>query len=118
MVWSNPRRRQQREAALSPIHRRGARVIDIQSPYFIPDASARRRCNEARQRGVRVRILTDGENTDAKSVKHASRHAYQRLLDAGIEYSIPADDDACEGDGGGRTWSVFGSGNFDNRRSS
>ena len=40
---------------------------------------------DARRRGVEVRVLTDGEITDTKSVKHASRNEYSRLLDAGVQ---------------------------------
>lgn len=92
------------------------RTIDIQSPYFIPDASAVAALRDARSRGVKVRILGDGEITDAKSVKHASRDTFQRLLEAGIdvyEY-VPTMMHAkiMIVDG---VLSVFGSGNFDNR---
>jgi cardiolipin synthase len=71
---------------------------------------------EARQRGVAIRILTDGDITDAKSVKHASRNEYQPLLDAGAdvyEY-VPTMMHAKVMIIDGH-WSVFGSGNFDNR---
>jgi cardiolipin synthase len=92
------------------------RSIDILSPYFVPDASGRAALNEARSRGVRVRVLSDGDVTDAKSVKHASRRTYQRMLDAGIEVyeyqptMMHAKVMIIDG-----VWSVFGSGNFDNR---
>jgi cardiolipin synthase len=91
-------------------------TIDIQSPYFLPDASFRRALDEARQRGVRIRVLTDGDVTDAKSVKSASRAQYAALLDAGdhvFEYQptmmhvkVMVVD---------RRFSVFGTANFDNR---
>jgi len=92
------------------------RSIDIQSPYFIPDASGMGAIKDARARGVRVRILSDGDITDAKSVKFGSRHTYQRLLDVGVEIyeyaptMMHAKIMIIDG-----TWSVFGSGNFDNR---
>jgi cardiolipin synthase len=92
------------------------RSIDIQSPYFIPDASALRALREARARGVKIRILSDGDITDAKSVKFGSRNTYQRLLDAGIEIyeyeptMMHAKIMIVDG-----AWSVVGSGNFDNR---
>ena len=92
------------------------RTIDIQSPYFIPDASARKALQEARQRGVRLRVLTDGDITDAKSVKHASRDTYRKLLDDGIQIfefePTMMHSKVMVIDG---QWSVFGSGNFDNR---
>ncbi len=55
----------------------GARhSMDIQSPYFVLDSSTLDALTVARQRGVRVRILTEGDITDTKSVKAASRSAY------------------------------------------
>ena len=38
--------------------------VDIQSPYFVLDSSTLDALTVARQRGVRVRILTDGDTTD------------------------------------------------------
>jgi cardiolipin synthase len=90
--------------------------VDIQSPYLIPDASARAAIKEARRRGVRVRILTDSDVTDAMSVKHASRDLYQTLLDEGVEIHeytptmMHAKTVIVDG-----VWSLFGSANFDNR---
>jgi cardiolipin synthase A/B len=90
--------------------------IDIQSPYFILDESTRWTLDRARERGVHVRILTDGEITDAKPVKFASRHEYQGLLDAGYEVYEYAPTmmhvKAMVVDG---VVSVIGSANFDNR---
>ena len=64
----------------------GARkTIDICSPYVTLDPSTRWGLSEARRRGVRVRILSEGELTDAMPVKHAIRYEYQRLLDEGYE---------------------------------
>ena len=92
------------------------RTIDIQSPYFILDKSVRLALAEARKRGVKIRILTDGEITDAKSVKHASRNGYTTIMEAGdrifefqptmMHVKVMIVDDE---------WSVFGSANFDNR---
>ena len=90
--------------------------IDIQSPYFILDSSVRWALADARARGVGIRILTDGEITDAKSVKHASRLEYQDLLDGGTriyEYQptmMHVKTMVIDG-----AWTVFGSANFDNR---
>ena len=61
------------------------RTLDICSPYFVTDESSDWALAEARRRGVRVRILVEGDLTDAKPVKYAGRHAYQRLMDQGIE---------------------------------
>jgi cardiolipin synthase len=117
VIWSNPTGGVSNVKLLNLYSIAAARrSLEIQSPYFIPDASARAALIAARSRGVRVRILTDGEITDAMPVKHASRDSYQQLLDAGIEIyeyvptmmhakAMVVDD----------VWSVFGSGNFDNR---
>lgn len=59
--------------------------IDIQSPYLITDESTAWSLAEARKRGVRVRMLTEGDITDAKPVKFASRAQYERLMEQGIE---------------------------------
>lgn len=95
----------------------GARAtIDIQSPYVILDESTRWALDEARARGVRVRLLTEGDLTDAGAVKDASRSAYQGLLDAGYQIFEYAPTmmhvKAMIVDG---SWSVIGSANFDNR---
>jgi len=61
------------------------KTIDIQSPYVTLDPSTQWSLDQARQRGVRIRMLTEGDITDAMPVKHASRYDYQRLLDIGYE---------------------------------
>jgi cardiolipin synthase len=95
----------------------GARQsIDLQSPYVVLDASTRYAIFEARKRGVRVRMLVEGQMTDAMPVKYAGRAAYDDLLSAGVriaEYqptmmhvkATVVDD----------VWSIVGSTNFDNR---
>jgi cardiolipin synthase len=92
------------------------RTIDIQSPYFLPDASFRRSLSDARQRGVRIRVLTDGDITDTKSVKSASRAQYESLLQAGdqiFEYQpTMMHTKAMVVDS---VLSVVGTANFDNR---
>jgi cardiolipin synthase len=92
------------------------RTIDIQSPYFVLDGSVREALARARGRGVRIRVLTDGDRTDARSVKHASRNEYASLLEAGdrvFEYQ-PTMMHAKVMIVDGR-WSIIGSANFDNR---
>jgi len=92
------------------------RSLEITSPYFIPDASTLWVLRDAAARGVRVRILTDGDITDAVPVKHASRASYERLLSCGIEIHeyrrtlMHAKTIVVDG-----VWSLFGSANFDNR---
>lgn len=117
VIWSNPTGGVSNVKQLYLYSIAAARrTIDIQSSYFIPDASARAALAEARRRGVTVRVLSDGEITDAKSVKHASRRTYQWLLDDGIEIYeyVPTmmHVKIMVVDG---VWSVIGSGNFDNR---
>ena len=117
IIWSNPTGGVTNVKQLYLYSLAAARQsIDIQSPYFIPDASSLAALRAARGRGVKVRILGDGEITDAKSVKHASRDTFQRLLAAGIDVHeyLPTMMHAkiMIVDG---VLSVFGSGNFDNR---
>jgi cardiolipin synthase len=92
------------------------RTLDITSPYFVIDESSEWGLVDAVRRGVRVRILTEGDHTDAKPVKYSSRRSYERLLENGIELyeyqptmlhtKVMVVDGA---------WSMFGSANFDNR---
>jgi cardiolipin synthase len=117
VVWSNPTGGASEVKLLYLLSIAGARrSIDIQSPYFILDESTRWAIREARNRGVRIRVLTDGDITDAKPVKDASREEYQQLLDWGVEIyeyqPTMMHVKAMMVDG---VWSVFGSANFDNR---
>ena len=86
VVWSNPM------AGASNIKLQyllaiGAarKTIDIQSPYITLDPSTQWSLDRARERGVRIRMLAEGDVTDAMPVKHASRYDYQRLLEKGME---------------------------------
>ena len=94
-----------------------ARVsIDVNSPYFLPDASARRELIAAARRGVRVRIMTPGDANNHPLARRASRRRYGELLAAGIEMleyqpgmihaKILVADAAC---------CIMGSTNFDSR---
>lgn len=86
VLWSNPVAGASNVKLLYLLTIGAARKsILIQSPYITLDASTKWSLLEARRRGVRVRILTEGPITDAMPVKHASRHAYQGLLEDGIE---------------------------------
>ena len=91
-------------------------TIDIQSPYLITDESTRWSLSEARRRGVRVRMLVEGDITDAKPVKFAGREDYDLFMSQGIEvYEYqPAmmHAKAMIVDG---LLSIVGSANFDNR---
>ncbi|MBA3950236.1 MAG: cardiolipin synthase B [Acidobacteria bacterium] len=92
------------------------RTIDIQTPYFVMDGSTKWSLLQAARRGVRIRLLVEGDLTDAKAVKHASRAGYEELLEAGLEiYEFQPTmmhTKALMVDG---LWSVIGSSNFDNR---
>jgi cardiolipin synthase len=91
-------------------------TIDVQSPYLIFDESTMWSLTEARRRGVRVRLLTEGDITDAKPVKFASRATYGTLMAMGAEVYeyAPAmmHTKAIVVDG---VLSIVGSANFDNR---
>jgi cardiolipin synthase A/B len=92
------------------------RTIDITSPYFVTDESTTWALQDAISRGVKIRILVEGDKTDAMPVKYASRQAYERLLSTGIdiyEYQpTMMHTKSLVVDG---AWSMFGSANFDNR---
>ncbi|MGH7476712.1 MAG: phospholipase D-like domain-containing protein [Longimicrobiales bacterium] len=95
----------------------GAREsLYITNAYFIPDDDFRGFLIDAVSRGVDVRILTPGANTDKKAVWYAGRRHFEPLLAAGVriyEYrptmvhakTLVAD----------RCWSSIGTINFDNR---
>ena len=59
--------------------------IDLCSPYFIPDLGIRKELRAARQRGVRVRVLTGGPYTDHGIVRRAGRRRFGSLFEAGVE---------------------------------
>ena len=89
----------------------------MNTPYFLPDRSARRAIiKAARDRGVEVKIITPGDNSDEKLTRASSREIYGTLLKHGVkiyEYkpsmihvkALMVDD----------CWSVVGSTNFDYR---
>lgn len=86
VLWSNPTAGASNIKLLYLIAIGAARrEIVIQSPYVTLDESTLWSLTEARRRGVRVRILSEGAVTDAMPVKHASRSEYQDLLDLGVE---------------------------------
>jgi cardiolipin synthase len=92
------------------------RSIEVATPYFVTDESTMWALEDAVKRGVKIRILLEGDITDAMPVKYASRHAYERLLEQGIELyeyqptMMHAKVLVVDG-----IWSMFGSANFDNR---
>jgi cardiolipin synthase len=92
------------------------RSIDINSPYFLPDKSARGELVRAAARGVRVRIITPGKANNHPVARRTSRAHYGELLQAGVEIHeyqpgmIHAKILVVDG-----SWSVVGSTNFDSR---
>ncbi len=91
-------------------------AIQITTPYFLPDASARSELKRAVDRGVDVKALVPGRHNDHLLTRSSSRLAYGRLLRDGVrifEYRpsmLHAKVLIVDG-----TWSVVGSTNFDNR---
>lgn len=59
--------------------------IELCTPYFVPDLGIRRELLAARERGVRVRIVTGGPYGDHGIVRRAGRRRYGPLLAAGVE---------------------------------
>lgn len=117
VVWSSPEGGTNSMKLLYLLSLAAARrTIDIQSPYLITDESIDWSLAEARRRNVRVRMLVEGDITDAKPVKFAGRAAYESFLELGIEvYEYqPAmmHAKAMMVDG---ILSIVGSANFDNR---
>ena len=117
VVWSAPQSGANELKLLYLLALGAARhSIDIESPYLIIDESSRWSIEEARRRGVRIRLLVEGEKTDAKSVKYASRSEYESLLELGVEIAeyqpTMLHTKAMFVDG---VLSVVGSANFDNR---
>jgi cardiolipin synthase len=117
VLWSNPTAGASNVKLLYLLAIGAARqTLDIQSPYITLDESTRWSIAEARKRGVRVRMLTEGEITDAMPVKHASRFGYQELLDQGVEIyeyqPTMMHTKAVVVDG---AFSIIGSANFGNR---
>ncbi|MDX1582836.1 MAG: phospholipase D-like domain-containing protein, partial [Thermoanaerobaculia bacterium] len=95
----------------------GAReTLYITNPYFVPAWSMSHALGEAVDRGVDVRVLTPGRNSDSKLAFWASRSQYRRLLERGVriyEYDpamVHAKTLVVD-----RIWSSVGTVNFDNR---
>jgi cardiolipin synthase A/B len=93
--------------------------IRIQTPYFVPDRSARRELVRAAERGVAVDIILPGSWNNHKATRLVSRARYGDLLRAGVvlrEYgpsmihtkTLVVDGYIC----------VVGSSNWDNRSTS
>jgi cardiolipin synthase A/B len=59
--------------------------IDLEAAYFIPDELITKALIAARQRGVRIRVIVPGKNTDSDAARHASKAGWGPLLLAGVE---------------------------------
>lgn len=92
------------------------RTLWVTNSYFVPDDDFRRLLIAARARGVDVRILTVGRETDVKTTWWAGRSRYEELLSHGVriyEYQpamIHSKTFIVDG-----MWGSIGSMNFDNR---
>jgi cardiolipin synthase len=117
VVWSSPEGGANEMKLLYLLAIAAARqTLDVESPYLITDESTQWSLSEARKRGVRIRVLTEGDITDAKPVKFAGRADYERLMEQGIEVyeyqPTMMHTKAVIVDG---IMSIIGSANFDNR---
>ena len=63
---------------------RARRTIWLATPYFLPTWRVRRALRRAAKRGVDVRLLLTGHNTDHAPVRYAGQRYYPRLLKAGV----------------------------------
>jgi cardiolipin synthase A/B len=92
------------------------RTLYITNSYFVPDDDFRAMLKRAVKRGVDVRILTVGRQTDVKTTWYAGRAHYEDLLEGGVriwEYQptmIHSKTIVADG-----LWATVGSMNFDNR---
>jgi cardiolipin synthase A/B len=90
--------------------------IWITNSYFVPDDDFRRLVRQAVERGVDVRILTAGEESDVRSTHLAARARYDELLEGGVriyEYQpsmVHAKTMVVDG-----AWCTVGTMNTDNR---
>lgn len=92
------------------------RRLYITNAYFVPHADFVRLLSDAAKRGVDVRVLTNGVNSDVSTTWLAGRSRYEALLSAGVriyEY-VPTTLHAkvMVADG---LWTAIGTANFDNR---
>jgi cardiolipin synthase len=92
------------------------KTISITNPYFMPDEGVRQELADAVKRGVRVTVITPGNQSDQTLTSRASRRLYGELIESGVsihEYqptmihvkTIVVDS----------VWSVIGTTNFDPR---
>lgn len=78
--------RQHRDIAQSLLRSIGhaKRRVWLATPYFLPSRKVRRQLMRAVARGVEVRLLLTGRNTDHPPVRFAGQRYYPKLLRAGV----------------------------------
>ncbi|HMA19643.1 MAG TPA: phospholipase D-like domain-containing protein [Gemmatimonadaceae bacterium] len=92
------------------------KTLYIANSYFVPNSDFCDLLIKAAHRGVDVRVLTVGKETDVKTTWYAGRALYEKLLAGGVkiyEYQptmMHAKTIVVDG-----LWSAMGSMNFDNR---
>lgn len=95
----------------------GARKsIEMETPYFLPNATIRKLLIDKAKQGVAVSILLPNEKTDEKSVRWAAQRIYEELLRGGVriyEYQPTFTHTKLLIEDG--VWSVIGSANQDIR---
>jgi cardiolipin synthase len=60
------------------------RNIWIENAYFLPDRDFQEALMAAARRGVDVRVVVPGENSDIKAVRYSGRGNYRKLLESGV----------------------------------
>ena len=91
------------------------RTLYISNAYFVPTLNFARLLIEAARRGVDVRVLTNGRQSDVRTTWLAGRRSYEPLLKAGVrifEYCTTTHAKTFVVDG---QLSQIGTMNFDNR---
>lgn len=90
--------------------------ILLEQAYFVPDDLTVELLLAARQRGVRVEVITPGPRTDEKLVRRASRSRWGALLEAGVRiHEFQPTNFHCKLMVVDGLWASVGSTNFDNR---
>ncbi len=91
-------------------------TVDLSMAYFIPDHQTMDHIVSALKRGVRVRIIMPGEETDSWLVRRASRANWGRILQNGAElYEYQPTMFHCKVLVVDGLWTSVGSTNFDTR---
>jgi cardiolipin synthase len=91
-------------------------TIDLSMAYFIPDDHTMDHLAAALKRGVRLRIIMPGEETDSWMVRRASRATWGRILENGGEiYEYQPTMFHCKVLVVDGLWTSVGSTNFDTR---